>query len=70
MKLIGASELPCSIPNHASALYSRNLIALIEPLITDGDLFLNTEDELISGCLVSKDGFIRCPDVFNSGGIS
>ena len=26
VKWFGASDLPCSVPNHASALYSRNLV--------------------------------------------
>ena len=68
VKLIGASELSCSVPNHASSLYSKNLLALINPLITNGELILNTEDELIKGSLISKDGVIRFPEVLFSGG--
>ncbi|WP_197463306.1 Re/Si-specific NAD(P)(+) transhydrogenase subunit alpha [Prochlorococcus sp. MIT 1306] len=68
VKLIGASDLPCSVPNHASALYSRNLAALLEPVLKDGQLTLNIEDELIAGCLISHNGVIRHDDVFNTGG--
>ena len=67
VKLIGASDLPCSVPNHASSLYARNLIALLEPFIKDGELILNFEDELIAGCLISNEGQICCPDVLNAG---
>ena len=68
VKLIGASNLPCSVPNHASSLYARNLLALIDPLLTNGELILNTEDELIKGSLISKDGVIRFPEVLSQGG--
>tara|TARA_Y100001968_G_scaffold150387_1_gene137588 strand:- start:14700 stop:15839 length:1140 start_codon:yes stop_codon:yes gene_type:complete len=68
VKLIGASDLPCSVPNHASSLYARNLLALLNPLITNGALIINTEDELIKGSLISKDGVIRCPEVLLAGG--
>ncbi|CAE21341.1 putative nicotinamide nucleotide transhydrogenase, subunit alpha 1 (A1) [Prochlorococcus marinus str. MIT 9313] len=68
VKLIGASDLPCSVPNHASALYSRNLVALLEPVLKDGQLSLNIEDELIAGCLISHNGEIRHNNVFNMGG--
>ena len=68
VKLIGASDLPCSVPNHASALYSRNLVALLEPVLKDGPLTLNTEDELIAGCLISQDGAICRSDVLTPGG--
>ena len=33
VKLIGGNDLPCSVPNHASALYARNLVALLEPTL-------------------------------------
>ncbi len=68
VNLIGGSDLPCSVPNHASALYSRNLLALINPLITNGELIINTDDELIDGSLISQDGEIRFPEVLSSGG--
>ncbi len=68
VKLIGASDLPSSVPNHASSLYARNLLALIEPFLKDGELILNFEDELIAGCLISHQGEICCPDVLNTAG--
>ncbi len=70
VKLIGASDLPCSVPNHASALYARNLLALLEPLINEGQLIFNIEDELVAGCLISQAGEIRFPELLNQGGPS
>ena len=68
VQLIGASDLPCSVPNHSSSLYSRNLLSLLDPLLKGGNLMLNLEDELIAGALISKDGVIRYEDVIKSGG--
>ena len=67
VKLIGGNDLPCSVPNHASALYSRNLVALLEPTLKDGVLSLDPEDELIAGCLIAQDGTIRRGDVLTPG---
>jgi NAD(P) transhydrogenase subunit alpha len=67
VKLIGANDLPCTVPNHASALYARNLLALLEPTLKDGQLGLDTEDELIAGCLIAQDGSIRRGDVLTPG---
>lgn len=67
VKLIGGNDLPCSVPNHASALYARNLVALLEPTLKDGVLSLNPEDELIAGCLIAQDGTIRRGDVLTPG---
>ena len=67
VKLIGGNDLPCSVPNHASALYARNLVALLEPTLKDGVLTLDTDDELIAGCLIAQDGTIRRGDVLTPG---
>ncbi len=67
VKLIGGNDLPCSVPNHASALYARNLLALLEPTLKDGVLNLDPEDELIAGCLIAEDGTIRRGDVLTPG---
>ena len=68
VKLVGGNDLPCTVPNHASALYARNLVALLEPVLKEGAVQLNTDDELIAGCLISLDGSIRRQDVLNPGG--
>jgi len=67
VKLIGGNDLPCSVPNHASALYARNLVALLESTLKDGVLSLDPEDELIAGCLIAQDGTIRRGDVLTPG---
>ena len=67
VKLIGGNDLPCSVPNHASALYARNIVALLEPTLKDGVLSLDPQDELIAGCLIAQDGTIRRGDVLTPG---
>ena len=67
VKLVGANDLPCTVPNHASALYARNLLALLEPTLKDGQLSLDTDDELIAGCLIAHDGSIRRGDILTPG---
>ncbi len=68
VNLIGASDLPSTVPNHASSLYARNLFALLEILLDDGELNINCDDELIAGCLISHEGVIRHPEILNNGG--
>jgi len=56
VQLIGADQLPCSVANHASALYARNVAALLEHLLeapgsNPGALQLDLEDPIVSGCL-------------------
>ena len=68
VKLIGASELPSSVPYHASSLYSKNLTSLIIPFINEGVLKLKKDDDLMMGCLVSDNGVILHEKVFGIGG--
>ena len=68
IKLIGAPDLPASVPYHASSLYSRNLNSLITPFIKEGNLELDKNDEIIQGCLISDNGAILQEKVFEMGG--
>jgi NAD(P) transhydrogenase subunit alpha len=55
VQLIGADALPSSVAHHSSALYARNLAALLEHLLSSspagGALHLDLEDPIVSGCL-------------------
>ena len=68
VKIVGASNLPCSIPNHASSLYSRNLLSLLKPMFKEGKFLIDNDDELIAGSLISKDGVILKPEIIENGG--
>jgi NAD(P) transhydrogenase subunit alpha len=52
-------NLPSSMPEHASQLYARNVLSLLE-LMTgeDASLHLNWDDEVIKGACVVRDGEI------------
>jgi H+-translocating NAD(P) transhydrogenase subunit alpha len=53
VNIIGAVNLPSTMPYNASQLYSRNVYALISPFIKDGNLALDFEDEVIKGARVA-----------------
>jgi NAD(P) transhydrogenase subunit alpha len=52
--LIGPTNLPSTMPFHASQLYARNVSALLQHLAPDGELQLDFEDEITSGACVTK----------------
>ena len=55
--LIGLNNLPSMLSTDASALYARNIFEFIKLLIDDsGKLHINLEDELVAGCLLTKEG--------------
>ncbi|MEM8930199.1 MAG: Re/Si-specific NAD(P)(+) transhydrogenase subunit alpha [Acidobacteriota bacterium] len=58
----GPANLPADTPLDASQLYARNVWALIEPTLGDGDspsIGLDTDDEVIDGALLVHDGEVR-----------
>ena len=51
--LIGPTNLPSTMPFHASQLYARNVSALLQHLAPEGEL-IDFEDEITSGACVTK----------------
>ena len=55
--IVGLTNLPSLMPYHASQLYSRNVAALLQLLVEDGELRLDWSDEILSGaCVAGKQG--------------
>lgn len=65
--LIGADALPASVPNHASALYARNVAALVEHIKGEEGWNLDPADPILEGCLLTHEGACRRPDVVDPG---
>lgn len=66
VKLIGAGDLPCTVPNHASSLYGRNLAALLEQYLQDGVLHLDLQDPLLKDCLLTHNGHCHRDDIVHA----
>lgn len=49
-------NLPATMPEHASELYSKNLTSLLELMISDGALAPDFDDEVISASCVTREG--------------
>ena len=62
VKIVSPLNLPASMAEHASQLFARNVLALLELLVgEDGKLNLDFGDEIISGSCVVRDGEIVNP---------
>jgi NAD(P) transhydrogenase subunit alpha len=53
--LVGLTNLPSSMPYHASMLYSRNVQALLVHLAPGGEPALDWDDEITAGACVTKE---------------
>ena len=56
--IVGPVNLPATMPEHASSLYGRNVQSLLELMVSEGELELNFDDEVIAGACVTRDGEI------------
>jgi NAD(P) transhydrogenase subunit alpha len=54
VSIVGLTNLPSSMPYHASQLYARNVSALLQHLAPDGELALDFEDEITAGACVTR----------------
>jgi NAD(P) transhydrogenase subunit alpha len=56
--IVGAVNLPATMPFHASEMYARTVTSFLSHLLKDGQLVLDLEDELTRGPLVTRGGEI------------
>src|SRR5579859_6463502 len=61
--IIGADNLPATLPTAASNAYSRNITALLLYMTKDGALAIDTSDEIQAGVVIAHDGRIVREDV-------
>ena len=54
----GTSNIPGTMPVHASELYSKNITAFLTYMVKDGKINLDLEDEIISGAMFTHKGEI------------
>jgi H+-translocating NAD(P) transhydrogenase subunit alpha len=59
VRIQGPVNLPSTVPTHASFMYSRNVVALLTPLIKDGKLAIDLNDEVVAAACVTHDGEVR-----------
>jgi NAD(P) transhydrogenase subunit alpha len=53
--IVGLTNLPGTMPAHASQLYARNVMALLQHLAPEGQLALDFEDEITAGACVTRE---------------
>jgi H+-translocating NAD(P) transhydrogenase subunit alpha len=61
--IIGADNLPATLPTAASNAYSRNITALLEYMTSGGALAIDTSDEIQAGVVIAHDGRVVREDV-------
>ncbi|MGH2357071.1 MAG: Re/Si-specific NAD(P)(+) transhydrogenase subunit alpha [Candidatus Limnocylindria bacterium] len=56
VRIIGLTNLPASMPAHASQMYAKNVQTLVKHLVRDGKLTLDFDDEITRGATITHGG--------------
>lgn len=56
--IIGEPNLPSLVPQHASEMYSKNILSLIQHISKEGKIELKLEDEIVKDSLITFNGEI------------
>jgi NAD(P) transhydrogenase subunit alpha len=59
VRIIGATNLPATIPLHASQMYSKNLQTFVEYIVQDGTLTVDLDDPITGPMCLTHDGAVR-----------
>ncbi len=65
VRIVGPANLPAELATDSSALFSRNLLNFITPMVDKETkaLAINTDDEVVKGTLVTRDGQVVHPSL-------
>jgi NAD(P) transhydrogenase subunit alpha len=58
VRIIGADNLPATVPTASSNAYSRNISALLLHMTSDGVLTIDTNDEIQAGVVITHSGTV------------
>ncbi len=56
--ILGPTNLPSTVPYHASQMYAKNISTLLLHLVEENKIKLDLEDEIVRETLIAKDGEI------------
>ena len=68
--IIGHANVPSRLAQDATAMYAKNLLNFLTPLINPdtGELAIDWDDEIIKACLITHEGVIVHPLITDMSG--
>jgi H+-translocating NAD(P) transhydrogenase subunit alpha len=68
--ILGPTNLPSTVPLHASQMYSRNIATFFLHLLKDGQVNFDLDDQIVRDTLVTRDGEVVQPRVREALGLA
>jgi NAD(P) transhydrogenase subunit alpha len=57
--ILGPTNLPSEIPYHASQMYAKNVVSLLQLITKKGEIDIDLKDEVVRETLAAKDGQVQ-----------
>jgi NAD(P) transhydrogenase subunit alpha len=67
--ILGPTNLPSEVPQHASQMFAKNVVTLLQLLTKKGELEIDLKDEVIRETLTTKDGQVQTPRIRETLGL-
>lgn len=68
--IMGPTNLPATVPYHASSMYAKNLITFLTHLVKDGDFQWDMKDQITNETLLARGGEVVLPRLREALGLS
>jgi NAD(P) transhydrogenase subunit alpha len=68
--IIGPTNIPTTIPYHASQMYAKNIATFLLHLVDEGALKIDLEDEITEGTLITHGGKVVNKRILEAAGAS
>ena len=59
VQIIGAVNVPSTVPFHASVMFSKNVLTLLQHMVKDGSITINLDDEIVGPMCLTHGGEAR-----------
>ena len=63
MTILGPTNLPGTVPLHASQMFARNVVTFLKELTRDGALAVDMDNEVVKETLLTREGEVVHPRV-------
>ena len=70
VKIVGPVNIPATVPFHASQMYAKNIATFLLHLVKEGNLTIDTDDEITEGTLITQGGRVVNKRVLEAMGAS
>ena len=70
VKILAPLNLPSEMATNASQLYAKNVANLLDLLVSEGQLNLDFEDEIVAGACITHEGEIKNERAREAAGVT